>query len=466
MIAMAVEGLRALGLERFQLDVGQTDFFRGILEDLAAADADGARELRAGAGPQGRVRAGARRGRAGGAGRRHAMLLLALPTLYGRGDVLERAERPGARARARRRALANLAEVYRLLRALRARRRRAARPGRGARVRLLLGPSLRGLRGGARRLARGRRALRPHARRGSGTTARPRASRSRWAARCSPWSRRAWRRRCRGPTSSSSTSRADKTRGARAGPPLPRPRRRGGARHHRAAGSTSRWPTRGSSGCAGRWSSARPAGRPGPGPRARTSDGGRSEPRRSSRAPRGAGATLHGLRRDEQPCLTSSWSGRSGETRARARWWTCSRLTWTWSCATRAATTPATPWSWAARSSCCRRSPPASCTAGCRCVIGCGVVVDPASLIDEMESLVQRGRVPRRQPLHLEERAPDHAVPPRARPRLGGQAGDAAHRHHRQGRGAGLRRQGGARGDPHGRPAGRAAVPREARART
>jgi len=29
--------------------------------------------------------------------------------------------------------------------------------------------------------------------------------------------------------------------------------------------------------------------------------------------------------------------------------------------------------------------------ANCRCVIGCGVVVDPASLIEEMESLVQRG---------------------------------------------------------------------------
>ncbi|HEV8615521.1 MAG TPA: adenylosuccinate synthase [Methylomirabilota bacterium] len=28
---------------------------------------------------------------------------------------------------------------------------------------------------------------------------------------------------------------------------------------------------------------------------------------------------------------------------------------------------------------------------GCRCVIGCGVVVDPASVIEEMESLVQRG---------------------------------------------------------------------------
>jgi adenylosuccinate synthase len=28
---------------------------------------------------------------------------------------------------------------------------------------------------------------------------------------------------------------------------------------------------------------------------------------------------------------------------------------------------------------------------GCRCIIGCGVVVDPGALIDEMESLVQRG---------------------------------------------------------------------------
>src|SRR5256885_2210750 len=28
---------------------------------------------------------------------------------------------------------------------------------------------------------------------------------------------------------------------------------------------------------------------------------------------------------------------------------------------------------------------------GCRCVVGCGVVVDPGSLIEEMESLVQRG---------------------------------------------------------------------------
>src|SRR5947209_18558103 len=28
---------------------------------------------------------------------------------------------------------------------------------------------------------------------------------------------------------------------------------------------------------------------------------------------------------------------------------------------------------------------------GCRCVIGCGVVVDPGSLIEQMEALVRRG---------------------------------------------------------------------------
>src|ERR1700675_4628927 len=45
LIAMTVEGLRALGLERFQLDVGHADFFRGILEDLDLED-DRAGELR------------------------------------------------------------------------------------------------------------------------------------------------------------------------------------------------------------------------------------------------------------------------------------------------------------------------------------------------------------------------------------------------------------------------------------
>src|SRR5512145_557018 len=33
-IAMAIEGLRALGLERFQIDLGHADFFRGLLDEL------------------------------------------------------------------------------------------------------------------------------------------------------------------------------------------------------------------------------------------------------------------------------------------------------------------------------------------------------------------------------------------------------------------------------------------------
>ena len=114
MIAMTVEGLRALGLGQFQIDVGQADFFRGILEDLAADEAV-ARALRSVLGHKdvsalerlvGELRAPAA----------VTELLLALPTLYGRGDVLDRAERLVKNARSEA-ALANLAEVYRLLRA-------------------------------------------------------------------------------------------------------------------------------------------------------------------------------------------------------------------------------------------------------------------------------------------------------------------------------------------------------------
>src|SRR5439155_1208802 len=45
-IAMAIEGLRALGLERFQIDLGHPDFFRGLCEDAGAEPAR-VRELRA-----------------------------------------------------------------------------------------------------------------------------------------------------------------------------------------------------------------------------------------------------------------------------------------------------------------------------------------------------------------------------------------------------------------------------------
>src|SRR3989449_2942085 len=114
MIAMTVEGLQALGLERFQIDVGQAAFFRGILEDLAA-DEPIARELRSALDHKDQSALERL------VGELHAPaavteLLLALPALYGRGDVLDRAERLVKNARSEA-ALRNLAEVYRLLRA-------------------------------------------------------------------------------------------------------------------------------------------------------------------------------------------------------------------------------------------------------------------------------------------------------------------------------------------------------------
>jgi ATP phosphoribosyltransferase regulatory subunit len=114
MIAMTVEGLQALGLTEFQIDVGQAEFFRGILEDLAV-DATIAGELRSALGrkDQSSLERLVAELRAPSAA---TELLLALPSLYGRGDVLDRAERLVKSARSEA-ALANLAEVYRLLRA-------------------------------------------------------------------------------------------------------------------------------------------------------------------------------------------------------------------------------------------------------------------------------------------------------------------------------------------------------------
>jgi ATP phosphoribosyltransferase regulatory subunit len=111
-IAMAIEGLRALGLDRFQIDLGHPDFFRGLLEELKT-DTGRQRELRhalarkdtstlermvAELAPAAHV----------------AEALLALPTLFGHETVLERAAGYARNERSAR-ALANLAEVYRLL---------------------------------------------------------------------------------------------------------------------------------------------------------------------------------------------------------------------------------------------------------------------------------------------------------------------------------------------------------------
>jgi ATP phosphoribosyltransferase regulatory subunit len=111
-IAMAVEGLRALGLERFQVDLGHPDFFRGLLEEvkadpgrqaelreaLARKDVAALEQVVADLAPPAHV----------------GEALCALPTLFGHAAVLEQAvvhARNGRSARA----LANLTEVYRLL---------------------------------------------------------------------------------------------------------------------------------------------------------------------------------------------------------------------------------------------------------------------------------------------------------------------------------------------------------------
>jgi len=112
-LAMTVEGLQALGLSRFQLDVGHTDFYRGLLEELkldppreralraalAHKDVSTLERLVAELAPPAAV----------------GDALLALPALFGHAEVLERAAALARNARAER-ALANLSEVYRLLR--------------------------------------------------------------------------------------------------------------------------------------------------------------------------------------------------------------------------------------------------------------------------------------------------------------------------------------------------------------
>jgi ATP phosphoribosyltransferase regulatory subunit len=111
-LGMAIEGLRALGLERFQLDLGHPDFIRGLLEEIKA-DAGRQEELREALARKdtaalervvGEIAPPAHVGDA----------LCALPTLFGRAPVLEQA---AAHARNERsaRALANLSEVHRLL---------------------------------------------------------------------------------------------------------------------------------------------------------------------------------------------------------------------------------------------------------------------------------------------------------------------------------------------------------------
>ena len=111
-VAMAIEGLRALGLDGFQLDLGHPDFFRGLLEEVKT-DAGRQAELRQALARKdvatlervvGEIAPPAHVGDA----------LCALPGLFGHAAVLEQATAHARNERSAR-ALANLAEVYRLL---------------------------------------------------------------------------------------------------------------------------------------------------------------------------------------------------------------------------------------------------------------------------------------------------------------------------------------------------------------
>jgi ATP phosphoribosyltransferase regulatory subunit len=88
-VAMTIEGLRALGLDGFQLDLGHPDFFRGLLEEVKA-DAARQQELREALARKdvgtlervvGEIAPPAHVGDA----------LCALPTLFGHAAVLEQA---------------------------------------------------------------------------------------------------------------------------------------------------------------------------------------------------------------------------------------------------------------------------------------------------------------------------------------------------------------------------------------
>ena len=114
MIAMTVEGLQALGLDRFQLNVGQADFFRGVLEELRIERGQGQRLQEALSRKDASTLERLVRELAPPAST--AELLVALPDLFGREEVLERGARLVKNPRSER-ALANLAEVHRLLRA-------------------------------------------------------------------------------------------------------------------------------------------------------------------------------------------------------------------------------------------------------------------------------------------------------------------------------------------------------------
>jgi ATP phosphoribosyltransferase regulatory subunit len=113
MVAMAVEGCRAVGLSEFQIDVGQVEYFRGLLKALAPPPE-----------AAGRLVSAVRRKDAvelelllGGTPGPDAVkaALAALPTLYGGPEILDRAAALAAGVPRCQEAMANLRAVYEVL---------------------------------------------------------------------------------------------------------------------------------------------------------------------------------------------------------------------------------------------------------------------------------------------------------------------------------------------------------------
>jgi ATP phosphoribosyltransferase regulatory subunit len=112
MIAMAVECLKALGAREFTIDIGQVEFFRGVMADLPLSDAL-SREVREAIAHKDSsgLQALLEHAPLGDQSRRE---ILALPRLFGGREVLEKAERTVTNDRSRR-ALENLAKVLDVL---------------------------------------------------------------------------------------------------------------------------------------------------------------------------------------------------------------------------------------------------------------------------------------------------------------------------------------------------------------
>lgn len=112
MVAMAVEGCRAVGLQRFQIDVGQVEYVRGLVDALQVLP-DQRQQLVSAIGRKDAFELELLL-RELDADQECKQAVLDLPTLYGGKEILDRAARR-ARNRRSQEALVNLAQVYEIL---------------------------------------------------------------------------------------------------------------------------------------------------------------------------------------------------------------------------------------------------------------------------------------------------------------------------------------------------------------